>query len=203
MGLLGTAKLLWYATISLGLTYLGSSPILNLLGLDPVGTIIQGNLKLLLLITTVLLAAIVGIVFLLGLLVLTGWKTKLGLPIKTRLLAAFPVGILTLLISGALSAAIPVPILPMILSAGLLWSLLRFASEEVMRDKHEILSVDQAEEAAVKFWLSRSPTSTKPSPTGAILDGSRWIITLLNGEKTGQFDVNTETGIVSGWRQLA
>ena len=98
MGILGTAKLLWYATISLGLTYLGTSPILNLLGLDPIGTLIQGNLKLLLVITTTLLAIIIGLVFILGIAVLTGWRTKPGLPIKTQLLAAFPVGILTLLV---------------------------------------------------------------------------------------------------------
>ena len=202
MGILGTAKLLWYATISLGLTYLGTSPILNLLGLDPIGTLIQGNLKLLLVITTTLLAIIIGLVFILGIAVLTGWRTKPGLPIKTQLLAAFPVGILTLLVSGAFSTAIPVPILPTILSAGLLWSLLRFASEEIMRDKHDILSVDQAEEAAVKFWQSRKLSTAKPSSTGAVLDGNRWIITLLNGETTGQFDVDTQTGIVSGWRQL-
>ena len=202
MGILGTAKLLWYATISLGLTYLGTSPILNLLGLDPIGTLIQGNLKLLLVITTTLLAIIIGLVFILGIAVLTGWRTKPGLPIKTQLLAAFPVGILTLLVSGAFSTAIPVPILPTILSAGLLWSLLRFASEEIMRDKHDIVSVDQAEEAAVKFWRSRRLSTSKPSSTGAVLDGNRWIITLLNGETTGQFDVDTQTGIVSGWRQL-
>ena len=202
MGILGTAKLLWYATISLGLTYLGTSPILNLLGFDPIGTLIQGNLKLLLVITTTLLAIIVGLVFILGIAVLTGWRTKPGLPIKTQLLAAFPVGILTLLVSGAFSTAIPVPILPTILSAGLLWSLLRFASEEIMRDKHDIVSVDQAEEAAVKFWRSRRLSTSKPSSTGAVLDGNRWIITLLNGETTGQFDVDTQTGIVSGWRQL-
>jgi len=202
MGILGTAKLLWYATISLGLTYLGTSPILNLLGLDPIGTLIQGNLKLLLVITTTLLAIIIGLVFILGIAVLTGWRTKPGLPIKTQLLAAFPVGILTLLVSGAFSTAIPVPILPTILSAGLLWSLLRFASEEIMRDKHDIVSVDQAEEAAVKFWRSRRLSTSKPSSTGAVLDGNRWMITLLNGETTGQFDVDTQTGIVSGWRQL-
>lgn len=202
MGILGTAKLLWYATISLGLTYLGTSPILNLLGLDPIGTLIQGNLKLLLVITTTLLAIIIGLVFILGIAVLTGWRTKPGLPIKTQLLAAFPVGILTLLVSGAFSTAIPVPILPTILSAGLLWSLLRFASEEIMRDKHDIVSVDQAEEAAVKFWRSRRLSTSKPSSTGAVLDGNRWIITLLNGETTGQFDVDTQTGIVSGWRQI-
>ena len=202
MGILGTAKLLWYATISLGLTYLGTSPILNLLGLDPIGTLIQGNLKLLLVITTTLLAIIIGLVFILGIAILNGWRTKPGLPIKTRLLAAFPVGILTLLVSGAFSTAIPVPILPTILSAGLLWSLLRFASEEIMRDKHDIVSVDQAEEAAVKFWRTRRLSTGKPSSTGAVLDGNRWIITLLNGETTGQFDVDTQTGIVSGWRQL-
>ena len=202
MGILGTAKLLWYATISLGLTYLGTSPILNLLGFDPIGTLIEGNLKLLLVIITTLLAIIIGLVFILGIAVLTGWRTKPRLPIKIRLLAAFPVGILTLLVSGAFSTAIPVPILPTILSAGLLWSLLRFASEEIMRDKHDIVSVDQAEEAAVKFWRSRRLSTSKPSSTGAVLDGNRWIITLLNGETTGQFDVDTQTGIVSGWRQL-
>src|SRR5262249_33085717 len=125
MGILGTAKLLWYATISLVLTYLGTSPILNLLGLDPIGTIIQGDLKLLLVITTTLLAIIIGLVFVLGIAVLTGWRTKPGLPMKIRLLVAFPLGILTLLLSGAFSAAIPIPILPIILSAGLIWSVLR------------------------------------------------------------------------------
>jgi len=203
MGILGTAKLLWYATISLGLTYLGTSPILSLLGLDPVGTLIQGNLKLLLIITTTLLAIIIGLVFVLGIAVLTGWRSKPGLPLKTRLLAAFPVGILTILVSGAFSAAIPIPILPVILSAGLIWALLRFASEEIMRDKHKILGVDEAEEAAVKLWQSRNRSTGKPSPTGAVLDGNRWIITFLNGGTTGQIDVDTTTGIVSGWRQIA
>ncbi len=202
MGILGSARLLWYATISLGLTYLGATPILNLLGLDPIGTILQGNLKLLLIITTTLLAIIIGLVFILGIGVLTGWRSKPQLPLKTRLLAAFPIGILTLLVSGAFSAAIPIPILPIILSAALLWSLLRFASQEIMRDKHNILSVDQAEEAAVKFWESRNPSSDKPSPAGAVLDGNRWIITLLNQDQTGQIDVDTATGIVSGWRQI-
>src|SRR2546429_569197 len=75
---------------------------------------------------------LVATIFLSGLVVLTGWKAKPRPSLKTRFLMALPVGILTFLISGALSPLIPMPLLPLVIAGLLVWSILRVISAQLV-----------------------------------------------------------------------
>ncbi len=201
MGLLGSFKVLWHSGLSLGFLYVAVSPILSVLGLGPLSSLVQSNVKLLLiLVATVLLVAIAAI-FLSGLVVLTGWKATPRHSLKTRLLMALPVGVLTFLVSGILSPMIPIPILPLVVAGLLIWSILRFISTQLVPPPSNIINVDEAEERASRFWRSRNAADSKPTTLGAVLEGNRWIITLSGKEKTGQLDIDAHTGMVNGWRQ--
>ena len=199
MGLLGSFKVLWYSSLSLGFLYIATSPILNALEIEPLSNLVQGNIKLLLILVAAVLLIAVATIFLSGLVVLTGWKAKPRPSLKTRFLMALPVGILTFLISGALSPLIPMPLLPLVIAGLLVWSILRVISAQLV-PQPDLINVDDAEERAVKFWASRNPGDSKPTPLNAVLEGDRWIITLSGGEKTGQLDIDSHTGLVSGWR---
>ncbi len=200
MGLLRSFKLLWYGTVSLGLGYLGISPLLEAFGLGPLGGVVQGDIKLLLIILAIILlvgAVTVGVT---GYLVIGGWRAGSRVPRRLRLLLAVPVGIVTLILGGALSILVPIPVLPIVIAALLIWSILRFLSSQVFSSKPTWIDVDSAEELAVKFWRSRSPDDRKPTPLSASLDGDRWIITLTGKESTGRLDIDARSGIVTGWR---
>ena len=200
MGLLRGFKLLWYTTVSLGFAYFGLSPILDAFGLGPFTGAVQGDIKLLLIITASILLGIVATVFVSGYLVLGGWRGGPAVPRKVRLLLAMPVGIAILILSGALSFLVPIPILPIIIAALLIWSILRFTSSQAFPPKQRQLDVDGAEELALKFWRSRNPEEAKPIPVSAILEGDHWAITMRGGERTAQLDIDARNGVVTGWR---
>lgn len=199
MGLLRGFRLLWYTTVSLGFTFFGLSPILDAFGLGPLTGAVQGDIKLLLIITASILLGIVATIFVSGYLVLGGWRGGPDVPRKVRLVLAMPVGIAILILSGALSFLVPIPILPIIIAALLIWSILRFTSSQAFPPKQRQLDVDGAEELALKFWRSRNPEA-KPIPVSAILDGDHWAITMRGGERTAQLDIDARNGVVTGWR---
>ena len=152
MGLLGSFKLLWYSGLSLGFLYVAVSPILNAFGLEPLNSLVQGNIKLLLILVATILLIAIAAIFVSGLIVLTGWKATPRTSLKTRILMALPLGVLTFLVSGALSPMIPVPILPIVIAVLLIWSILRFTSTQLVPQQANTISVDEAEERAAKFW---------------------------------------------------
>ena len=200
MRILGSFKVLWYSGLSLGFLYFETSPILNALGIEPLSNLVQGNIKLLLILVAAVLLIAIATIFLSGLVVLTGWIAKPRPPLKTRLLMALPVGVLTFLISGILSPLVPIPILPLVIAGLLVWSILRVISAQLVPQQPDLINVDDAEERAVKFWASRNAGDSKPTPLSAVLDGDRWIITLSGRDKMGQLDIDSHTGVVSGWR---
>src|SRR5437867_13161365 len=100
MGLLGNFRILWYTTLSLSFLYIAISPVLNAMGLQPLNILVKGDIELLLILSATILVAAIGIIFLSGLLILTGWKANPKLPRATRLPLALVLGFLAFLVSG-------------------------------------------------------------------------------------------------------
>ena len=72
MRILGSFKVLWYSGLSLGFLYFATSPILNALGIEPLSNLVQGNIKLLLILVAAVLLIAIATIFLSGLVALTG-----------------------------------------------------------------------------------------------------------------------------------
>jgi lysylphosphatidylglycerol synthetase-like protein (DUF2156 family) len=149
----------------------------------------------------VLLLALV-LVFVIGYVAFTGWKYRQGIPWTFRLLIAFVLGVLALLIAIPI-AILVTPFVAIVIAVVVLWFVLRNVSKKVGPIYHAI-TVEQAVEAAKKEHESNFGSVNEIRE--AQLKDKAWIVKIsyFEGPKDSlvEYRVDASTGAVKEWRKL-
>ena len=185
-----------------------ASPITNLLGIYPPQhfTNIMDFMKVLSIFMAVTLIVSTLIVFVLGYLILTGWRGHKNIPKILRLCFAFALGYAALMFSGPISMLIQIPILPTVISSIILWIILRlisssFTSKDPYGKSHGNISIEKAIDSAISFLKKIEPEIERSDVSEAnVMDGI-WEILISSKKFGGKYKVSVDgsSGGILAW----
>ena len=194
-----TGILLFLSFISFAL-----SPITSLLGIEqqpPVANTTE-LLRYIMISGFIMIVFAVTAVFVLGYVVLTGWRGHRQIPKVIRLLLAFILGALVFSLSGPLSMVIPIPLVSVILTTLLLWAVLRTISNLLQHNEQESIGIDEAILSARDFIKQVEP-SANIKVLESRTNGNNWKITLCTDSpsfKKYNVNIDTKTGGIVEWK---
>ena len=171
-----------------------AQPVLGILGLNvtpPIGGTLD-TIRFLLIVGVVVFALAILLVFGLGYLVLTGWKSYRNIPFALRLALAFLMGLTVFSLADPIGLLVPIPFASVTMVTIGLWGALRSISGYTSSDELP-MTITEAEMLGSSYITSRNPASKNLQPAGAVYKGNQWILQYVS-ESGERFEVRLDAG---------
>jgi len=179
------------------------SPIKSLFGIQqpPIDNAIE-LLRYVMISGFVTIVFAVAAIFVLGYIVLTGWREHRRIPKIIRLLLAFILGALVFSLSGPISLIIPIPLVSVVLTTLLLWVVLRTVYNLLPNDEQGSIRIDEAILFA-KDFIKRVEPSANVNVLESRTNGKNWEITLYTDSPSLRkyyINIDAKTGGIVKWK---